>query len=94
MVLQPFNAYKQPKSRAEADFTAYKYREPVLIQLYDRAHAELEKLAGREKVAYLDGRRLFDGIPETIFSDDVHFAGDKGYRILAAAIAARMEDVR
>jgi lysophospholipase L1-like esterase len=94
VVLQPFNAYKQPKSRAEADFTTYKYREPVLIQLYDRAHAELEKLADRERVAYLDGRRLFDGIPETIFSDDVHFDGDKGYRILAAAIAARMEDVR
>lgn len=94
MVLQPFIAYKEPKSRAEANFKAYKYREPVLIQLYDWAHAELARLAGSEGVTYLDGRRLFDGVQETIFSDDVHFVDDKGYRILAAAIAARMEEVR
>ena len=94
MVLQPFIAFKRPLSAAEASFTVFKYREPVLMQLYDRTHAALERLAHDEGVAYLDGRRLFDGVPETIFSDDVHFVDARGYRILSAAIAARLDGVR
>jgi hypothetical protein len=93
IVLQPFIGYKRPQSSAEARFTAYKYREPVVMQLFDWAHAQLAGLAASEEVMYVDGRRLFDGIHETIFSDDVHFVDNKGYRILAAAIAARLGDV-
>jgi hypothetical protein len=93
MVLQPFVAYKRPQSTAEANFTVFKYREAALMHLYELTHGELTKLARTDSVRYVDGRRLFDGVAETIFSDDVHFVDDKGYRILAAAIAAQIDDV-
>jgi hypothetical protein len=92
MVLQPFVAYKQPQSPQEGAFTAYKYREAVVKQLFDRTHEQLVALAAADGVAYLDGRGAFDGVAETIFSDDVHFATDKGYQLLADAIAARVNE--
>lgn len=92
MVLQPFSAYKEPQSDQERAFTAYKYREAVVKQLFDRAHQELTTLAATDGVAYLDGRFLYQGVAETIFSDDVHFATEKGYRLLADALAAKLSD--
>lgn len=95
MVLQPFNAFKNPLSQPEANFTSYKYREPIIKELYNLAHAELATLAKKDGVRYLDGRSVFHGIQETIFSDDVHFADNRGYQILAKAIAScvREEDL-
>ena len=92
MVLQPFVAYKQPQSDQERAFTAYRYREEVVKRLFDRAHEELTTVAAADGVAYLDGRFLYQGLAETIFSDDVHFATEKGYHVLADAIAAKLTD--
>jgi hypothetical protein len=88
MVLQPLNAFKDPMSAKEVAFTRYKYREAVVMALYDRANAGLESLARKDGVMYLDGRNIYDGMEETIFSDDVHFRDDKGYKILARHIAS------
>lgn len=87
MVLEPFLAFKTPLSDAEAGLTRFKYREPVMKELYSRTHKELVELARRDHTAYLDARFLFDGIRDTIFRDDVHFADDRGYRLLAKAMA-------
>ena len=89
IVLQPLNAFKEPLSDQEAAFTRYKYREHVVMALYDLAHAGLEALAKRDDVMYLDGRNIYDGMEQTIFIDDAHFKGDEGYQILARKMASR-----
>jgi lysophospholipase L1-like esterase len=87
MVLEPFAAFKTPLSDREAGITQFKYREPVMKELYSRAHTQLVELARRDQTAYLDARFLFDGVRDTIFRDEVHFADDTGYRVLAKAMA-------
>jgi len=91
MVLQPFVAFKEPKAAAESAFTHYAYREAVVAELYRRTHGALAALAQRDDVLYLDGRDIFDGNGEHIFSDDVHFVDSRGYEILAERIAALVE---
>ncbi len=91
MVLQPFVAFKEPKAAAESAFTHYAYREAVVAELYRRTHTALEALARRDGVLYLDGRDLYDGSGDHIFSDDVHFVDARGYEILAERIAELVE---
>jgi hypothetical protein len=67
--------------------TTFKYREPVMKELYSRTHKQLLALARSDHIAYLDARFLFEGIRDTIFRDDTHFADDTGYRLLAKAMA-------
>jgi len=88
MVLQPFHANKKPMSSREKAFTRYKYREGVVMTLFDKAGKGLASLARDDGVLYLDGRNIYDGMKETIFTDDVHFKGDQGYRILANRIVS------
>ena len=90
IVLQPFMAFKQPLAPEERAFTAYAYREPVMKALYDQAAAGLAELAARDGAAFLDARRIYEGNPAAIFTDDVHFRGPEGYEILARAIADAM----
>jgi len=90
MVLQPFMSFKAPLSKEEAQFTAYQYRESVIKTLYNVENENLKKLATQDKVIYLDGRFLFKGINKTLFSDDVHFVDDQGYRILAENIVNQL----
>lgn len=92
MVLQPYIGFKKPQSAAEANFTWYQYRDPVTRDLYNRTHKKLAELAENDRVAYVDGRSVFDGHPETIFSDDVHFVGQRGYDILARAIVTKLNE--
>lgn len=87
MVLQPFMSFKEPLSSAEANFGHYKYRENVIKELYGLMGEELATLAVEDSVLYVDSRFIFKGMPETIFSDDVHFINDGGYRLLAQSIA-------
>ncbi len=87
MVMQPFVAFKQPLASEEREFTAYAYREPVMRALYDRTAAELAELSQRDGVGFLDARSIYNGMPEALFRDDVHFRGVRGYEILARAIA-------
>jgi hypothetical protein len=94
MVLEPFVGFKTPLSDAEAGMTAFRYREPVMKALYDRTHAQLTGLAAADHVAYLDARFLFAGVRDTIFRDDVHFVGDRAYRMLAEAMAGCLRDGR
>jgi lysophospholipase L1-like esterase len=93
MVLEPFAAFKVPLSDAEASLTHFKYREPVMKELYGRTHEQLTDLARKDHVAYLDARFLFEGIRDTIFRDDVHFADHRGYRLLAKAMANCLREV-
>jgi hypothetical protein len=90
MVLQPSMAFKQPLAPEERAFTAYAYREPVMKALYDRAAADLNRLAARDQIAFLDARTIYDGLTAPLFSDDVHFRSKEGYEILARAIAAAL----
>ncbi len=83
MVLQPFMGFKQPLSEAERNFKAYAYREAVVKQLYHRMEGGLKNLAQEDQVLYVDGRTAFEGMDQTIFSDDVHFVSEEGYRLLA-----------
>lgn len=87
MALQPFIAFKEPLSWGEANFKHYKYREPVIKELYALLHKELTNLAASDGVIYVDGRFIFNGLSHTVFSDDVHFVSDEGYSILAESIA-------
>lgn len=88
MVLQPFIAFKEPLSEGEANFKHYEYREPVVKKLFSLAHEGLTDLAIKDDALYIDGRFAFNGIKRTIFSDDVHFISDEGYRILAKHIVS------
>jgi hypothetical protein len=90
MVLQPFLGFKEPPSAEEDRFTAYRYREDVMKQLYERTSQELTKLAAQDSVTYLDGRFAFRGVFQTVFSDDVHFTSEDAYRRLASWIAASL----
>jgi len=87
MILQPLSAFKKPLSEAEANFKFYKYREPLMKKLSNMLDEELKKLSEKDNVLYGDSRFIFSGIRTTIFSDDMHFAGDEGYRILSEFIA-------
>lgn len=88
IVLQPFLGFKKPLSAEERQFKVYSYREEVMQTLLERTSGELVQLATRDGVTFLDGRTAFEGIPGTVFSDDVHFIGDDGYRRLAQWIVA------
>jgi len=87
MVLQPFMAFKEPLAPEERAFTAYAYREPVLLALYDAAAPALAQLAARDGIAFLDARPIFNGTAPAVFTDDVHFRDTRGYEVLARAIA-------
>ncbi|MFQ6022530.1 MAG: hypothetical protein ACE5NW_07410 [Acidiferrobacterales bacterium] len=86
MVLQPFKAFKDPLSEQEKGFTHYKYRENVVISLFNELNRKLVELSEKDDVIYLDSTNIYDGIDETIFTDDVHFFGNNGYKILAEEI--------
>jgi len=92
LILQPFAAFKQPRSAQEKAFTHYQYREPVMKVLYEEVHEGLTALAREDRVVYVDGRFAFDGRPETIFSDDVHFVSPEGYRILAEYVVSHLNE--
>jgi hypothetical protein len=92
MVLQPFVAFKQPLAREERAFTAYAYREGAMRELYDRTADALAELATRDHVAFLDARRIYNGVPEALFTDDVHFRDSRGYELLARAIVDALPD--
>jgi len=83
MILQPFHSYKKPLTKNEAAFTHYKFREKVVIKLYDALDVEMRTLSQRDEVLYIDGRFIYEGMKEDIFTDDVHFRGDLGYKIVA-----------
>lgn len=87
IVLQPFLSFKNPLSSPEKKFNHYQYREAVIMKLYEANHNALTHLAKQDHVLYLDGRLIYHGIDQTIFSDDVHFINDEGYRVLAKNIA-------
>lgn len=87
MVLQPFVSFKEPLAPEERAFTAYAYREGVMRTLYDHAATMLTDLAREDGVGFLDARSIYRGIPEPLFTDDVHFRSARGYEILARAIA-------
>ncbi len=90
MVLQPFSAFKYPLSAAEAAFDLYKYREEQVKHLYEATHEKLGELANKDNVAYLDGRSIYSGMSDTMFTDDVHLT-DLGYQVLAKRIAAILQ---
>lgn len=92
MILQPFKAFKFPLSDAEINFKSYMYREPVIKEMYDLTNDRFLDLAKKDNVLYIDGRFVFNGIDDTIFSDDVHFVNNEGYRILAESIVKRIND--
>jgi len=86
IVLQPFIAFKEPQSAAEAGFKHYQYRELVIKRLYNKLYRDLADLAKEDNVLLIDGRNVFNGLAQTIFSDDVHFQSDEGYRLLSEYI--------
>jgi len=86
MALQPFVSFKEPLAPEERAFTAYAYREQVMRALYDQAAVRLAGLARQDGVPFLDARRIYQGIADPLFTDDVHFRSAKGYEILARAI--------
>jgi hypothetical protein len=87
MVLQPFMSFKDPLAPEERAFTAYAYRDATMRALYDRTASALADLAARDGVAYLDARGIYAGVPDALFTDDVHFRDARGYTLLARAIA-------
>jgi len=92
MVMQPFHAFKKPMTERERAFTYYNYRKTVITELYSLLHKELVSLSRRDGVMYLDGRHIYDGVNEHIFSDDVHFANNRGYEMLAKAIVVLVKE--
>jgi lysophospholipase L1-like esterase len=90
MILQPFSAFKDPLSNAEAAFDLYKYREAQVKRLYEATHDKLRELADKDDVPYLDGRSIYNGMSDTIFTDDVHLT-DLGYQVLAQRITAMLQ---
>lgn len=86
MVLQPWIGFKQPRSIAETHFRHYDYREPVIRELYQLLDEQLKTLSARDRVLYVDARFIFNGLSHTVFSDDLHFVNEEGYRVLAGRI--------
>jgi hypothetical protein len=92
MVLQPFASFKEPLAPEERAFTAYAYRDTAMRALYDHAATALAGLAREDGVGFLDARPIYRGVPDPLFTDDVHFRGPRGYEILSRAIAEALPD--
>ncbi len=90
MVLQPFSGFKSPPSETEAAFDLFKYREKQVKHLYEGTDQRLRELADMDRVQYLDGRYIYDGMSSTVFVDDVHLT-DLGYSVLAQRISEKLQ---
>ena len=55
--------------------------------LYAAAIPELDQWARAGQTRVLDLTRVFENTAETVYSDSVHFAGERGYAMLSAEIA-------
>ena len=88
-VMQPHVAFKNIKHVNENNFTAYKYREEIIKQLYESAYEKIKKNSGH----FLDSRFIFNNNTSHIFSDDVHFVDNAGYNLLGSAISEKITSI-
>ena len=81
-VLQPHIEFKNLKSPKEKLFTHYDYRKNFVIESYNFISKRLINTNYNNKCNFIDGRLLFQDFDERIFSDDVHFYNNDGYKII------------
>lgn len=94
LMLQPYRTFKKPLAPEEEAFTLYDYRDKVVASLLDHTHSALNSRGMTERHRlYIDGRHVFDGRSERIFTDDVHFVNSSAYAILAESIVNSLTDV-
>ena len=86
-ILQPFHGFKNPLHDKEKAFKRYDYRKDIIKELYNETHIRLMKLYNSSDTYYINGIELFQEDPRWIFSDDVHFVDDVGYRVIARKIS-------
>ena len=88
-VMQPHVVFKNIKHVNENNFTAFKYREEIIKQLYESAYEKIKKNSGH----FLDSRFIFNNNASHIFSDDVHFIKNTGYDILGSVISEEITSI-
>ena len=81
-ILQPYLGFKNPKHKKEKEFTHYEFRDKVIKDLYHYTHNELLNLHSKTNSYYLDGRYFYEDNNNRIFTDDVHFYNEDGYKII------------
>ena len=85
-ILQPHVAFKDSLHENEKKFTRYKYREKIVKELYNYLDTKMLNIQNVNGFVYLDTRQIFDNNNSWIFSDDVHFIDNNGYKILIEKI--------
>lgn len=85
--LQPHVLFKLNKHINEKNFTPFNYRSEIVTKLYQNI---ANRLSSDEKLNsyFIDTTNIFETNFNHIFSDDVHFVSDEGYKILANYIAS------
>lgn len=91
-VLQPHVAFKNKLNENELIFTRYDYRKEVVKELYKYLNTSMLKIPLSKKYNYLDSRKIFDNNDAWIFSDDVHFINNDGYKILIDQIVKNIKN--
>ena len=86
-ILQPFHGFKNPLHYNEKSFKIYDYRKDITKELYNKTHIRLMELYNSSDTYYINGIELFQEDPRWIFSDDVHFVDDVGYRVITKKIS-------
>ena len=91
-VLQPHVVFKNKLNENEKTFTRYDYRKRVVKDLYEYLNLSMLKIPLSKNYQYLDSRKIFNNNDKWIFSDDVHFINDEGYKILIDNIVQNIKD--
>ncbi len=89
VLLQPTLHYAKPWSAGETEM--WRGRRPddgkrassYAAQIYEQARTALTAWSAETGGRFTDLSRVFAAMPETVYSDSVHFAGPTGYRMLA-----------
>jgi hypothetical protein len=92
VLFQPTLHYRKPWSDAEA--VSWRNRVPqngervsaLARRLYEGATPKIVDWARSNDITFLDLTGAFEAVPDTIYSDSVHFTGERGYTTLFQAI--------
>lgn len=83
LFLQPHVEFKK-KHKNEINFKHYDYRKKIVKELYEIADFKIRNISN---LTYVNTNDYFAENSKHIFSDDVHFIDNEGYKILSKIIS-------
>ncbi|MDP8230520.1 MAG: SGNH/GDSL hydrolase family protein [Candidatus Gorgyraea atricola] len=93
VVFQPVLDYKDPLSKLERDYLEDEtsMNRKIFVELCNGLEVAASEVARQNNAIYLDSRNVFDGVNDTLFTDDCHF-NDRGHKIVADNLYKRIYD--